>query len=609
MKFELIYVWEEKLKTKSEKRQSIFRIVDNNFFVLKIIWKLSKSRFVLKLFMTIVNSIIPVINIIITKNIILLIESNSLRNIENFKEILFMIFALMGIQLIPNIFSVWNTTLIEPILASKINQHMNELFIDKAKKFNYCDWENPEFYDKYTRALNQVDTITHSVFNMFFNICSSIIGIVSLSTLIISMDGIIILFVLLGVIANFSQSIILSKLNYKTNALLTPISRRQNYIKRLLYIPEYGKDIKCSDVSKTGKKYYGQSLRNIIDILKKYGLKVALISTMIVMLASGMSAMIMMILFARVWWGVYKISDFTALSSSISQLQNSLNQFLNTTSNLYSNSMYIDDFKYIYNYNGHEHKKKKSIRYVTDNPSKVEVKNLYFSYPNSNKNSLSNISFTIEPGEKVAIIGLNGSGKTTLLKLLLCLYEPNRGEIYINNKNIKDYDVENIQNNIGVVFQDHHVYAYTIKENIAFEEKLRGETYDILEKLNILERISTLPNALDTYLTREFYEDGINLSGGEEQKICISRALNKKTGLYIFDEPTSALDKTSKETMNEIIFNISGTVIFITHELSIAQRADKILVLQNGQLVEIGSHKELLNANGFYANIFAKQVI
>ena len=597
------------MKTKSEKRQSIFRIVDNNFFVLKIIWKLSKSRFILKLFMTIVNSIIPVINIIITKNIILLIESNSLRNIENFKEILFMIFALMGIQLIPNIFLVWNTTLIEPILASKINQHMNELFIDKAKKFNYCDWENPEFYDKYTRALNQVDTITHSVFNMFFNICSSIIGIVSLSTLIISMDGIIILFVLLGVIANFSQSIILSKLNYKTNVLLTPISRRQNYIKRLLYIPEYGKDIKCSDVSKTGKKYYGQSLRNIIDILKKYGLKVALISTMIVMLASGMSAMIMMILFARVWWGVYKISDFTALSSSISQLQNSLNQFLNTTSNLYSNSMYIDDFKYIYNYNGHEHKKKKSIRYVTDNPSKVEVKNLYFSYPNSNKNSLSNISFTIEPGEKVAIIGLNGSGKTTLLKLLLCLYEPNRGEIYINNKNIKDYDVENIQNNIGVVFQDHHVYAYTIKENIAFEEKLRGETYDILEKLNILERISTLPNALDTYLTREFYEDGINLSGGEEQKICISRALNKKTGLYIFDEPTSALDKTSKETMNEIIFNISGTVIFITHELSIAQRADKILVLQNGQLVEIGSHKELLNANGFYANIFAKQVI
>lgn len=597
------------MKTKSEKRQSIFRIVDNNFFVLKIIWKLSKSRFILKLFMTIVNSIIPVINIIITKNIIFLIESNSLRNIENFKEILFMIFALMGIQLIPNIFGVWNTTLIEPILASKINQYMNELFIDKAKKFNYCDWENPEFYDKYTRALNQVDTITHSVFNMFFSICSSIIGIVSLSTLIISMDGIIILFVLLGVIANFSQSIILSKLNYKTNILLTPISRRQNYIKRLLYIPEYGKDIKCSDVSKTGKKYYGQSLRKIIDILKKYGLKVALISTMIVMIANGMSVIIMMILFARVWWGVYKISDFTALSSSISQLQNSLNQFLNTTSNLYSNSMYIDDFKYIYNYNGNEHKKKKSISYVTDNPSKVEVKNLYFSYPNSNKNSLSNISFTIEPGEKVAIIGLNGSGKTTLLKLLLCLYEPNRGEIYINNNNIKDYDVENIQNNIGIVFQDHHVYAYTIKENIAFEEKLRGETYDILEKFNMLERISTLPNALDTYLTREFYEDGINLSGGEEQKVCISRALNKKTGLYIFDEPTSALDKTSKEIMNEIIFNINGTVIFITHELSIAQRADKILVLQNGQLVEIGSHKELLNANGFYANIFAKQVI
>ena len=408
-----------KLKTKSEKKVSIFRILNNNIFILKIVWKLSKSRFFLKFFMTIVNSIIPTINIIITRNIIFLVENNSLRSMENFREILFMIFVVVGMKLIPNIFSVWNTTLIEPILASKINQYMNELFIDKAKEFNYCDLENPDFYNRYTRALNQVDTITHSVFNMFFSMCASIIGIISLSTLIISMDGIIILFALLGVVANFIQSLIMSKLNYKTNVILTPISRKQNYIKRLLYIPEYGKDIKCSDVTTTGKKYYAQSLREIIKILKKYGVKVALINTMIALLTVGISAIMMIILFARVWWGVYKISDFTALSSSVTQLQNILNQFLNTTSSLYSNSMYIDDFKYIYNYRGHEFERKESVKFIVNNPCKVEAKNLYFSYPNSNKNSLSDVSFTIEPGEKVAIIGLNGSGKTTLLKLLL----------------------------------------------------------------------------------------------------------------------------------------------------------------------------------------------
>ncbi len=596
-----------KLKTKSEKKISIFKILENNIFVLKIVWRLSKSRFILKLFMTIINSVIPTINIVITRNIIFLVESNSTKSIESFKKVLFMIFVLMGIQLIPNIFSVWNATLIEPIFASKINQSMNEVFIDKAKKFNYCDLENTDFYNKYTRALNQVDTITHSVFNMFFSICASIIGIISLSSLIISMDGIIILFALLGVLANFIQSLIMSKLNYKTNVILTPISRKQNYIKRLLYIPDYGKDIKCSDITATGKKYYTKSLRDIIGILKKYGLKVAVINTMITLFTISISAIMMIILFARVSWGIYKISDFTALSSSVTQLQNILNQFLNTTSSLYSNSMYIDDFKYIYNYKGNEFEKKEFIKFNVSNPSKIEVKNLYFSYPNSNKNTLSNMSFTIEPGEKVAVIGLNGSGKTTLLKLLLRLYEPDKGEIYINDNNIKEYKIEDIQNNIGAVFQDHHVYAYTIKENIAFEDELRKETYDTLKKLNLMEKISILPNALNTHLTKEFYDEGINFSGGEEQKICISRALNKKTGLYIFDEPTSALDQISKSKVNEIIFNLNSTVIFITHELSMAERADKILVLQNGMLMESGSHKSLLKTSGIYAKIFAEQ--
>lgn len=130
-----------KLRTKSEKKISIFKILENNIFVLKIVWKLSKSRFVLKLFMTIINSIIPTINIVITRNIIFLVESNSTKSIESFKKVLFMIFVLMGIQLIPNIFSVWNATLIEPIFASKINQYMNEVFIDKAKNLIIVIWK------------------------------------------------------------------------------------------------------------------------------------------------------------------------------------------------------------------------------------------------------------------------------------------------------------------------------------------------------------------------------------------------------------------------------------------------------------------------------------
>lgn len=423
-----------------------------------------------------------------------------------------------------------------------------------------------------------------------------------------SMDWIIILFALFGVITNFIQSLIISKLNYKTNLVLTPISRRQNYIKRILYIPDYAKDIKCSDVISTGKRYYVFSLKEIIHVLKQYGLKVALINTGITILSFISSATMMILLFKRVWIGTCMISDFTALTSSVTQLESVLNQFLTTITSMYSNSMYIEDLKFVYHYNDQSHKLLDFKTFDTSKSSKIVVKNLYFKYPNANEYALNNISFTIMPGEKVSIVGLNGSGKTTLIKLLLRLYEPEQGEIFINDINIKEYRKEDLQKSIGVVFQDHHTYAYSIKENIAFEDTIKINAYDILDCLGIYEKIKAYPNGFDTHLSKEFYETGVNLSGGEGQKICISRALNQTSGLYIFDEPSSALDIISENRMNEVMMSSTNkTMIFISHRLSTVVMADKIIVLQQGKLVESGNHEELIQADGVYSDLFRQQ--
>lgn len=276
----------------------------------------------------------------ITWYIIAAVENNT-KNKAAFETVLFYILLLMGFQVIPKLFATWNTTLIEPVLASKINLYMNEVFIDKVKEFEYKNFEEPEFYDKYTRALGQVDTITHAVFNTFFELLSGIIGIVSLTVLIMTMDWIIILFALFGVLMNFIQSLIMSKLNYTTNVILTPKFREQNYIKRLLYVPDYAMDIKSSGLVATGKRYYKQSLHDIIRVLKQYGLKVALINTGITMLTVVSSATMMIMLFMKVWDGVYMISDFTALTGAVTQLENVLSIFLSTITGLYSNSMYI----------------------------------------------------------------------------------------------------------------------------------------------------------------------------------------------------------------------------------------------------------------------------
>lgn len=589
-------------------KQTLKSIFSNNMFVLGIVWKVSKSRFILKFCITIVNSLLPSLNILITRHIIALIESNIEKNESNFVEILKIIVLLMCIQIVPKIFSVWNSTLIEPILASKVNLYMNELFIDKAKQFEYSNFENPNFYDKYTRALGQVDTITHTVLNTFFSVLSGIMSMMALTALIISMDWIIILFALFGVLANFIQSLFMSKLNYNTRVAITPASRKQNYIKRILYLPEYAKDIHCSDIISTGKRYYSHSFKEIVQILKQYGWKVAGINTCITLSSVVSSAIMMIMLFKKVWIGIYKISDFTALTSSATQLENVLGLFLSTITNLYSNSMYIEDLKFIYQYESIPYK----IRYKVfdiNKACKIEFKNLYFRYPNTDSYALKNISFTILPGEKVSIVGLNGSGKTTLIKLLLRFYEPEQGEIFINDINIKEYRKEDLQSHIGIVFQDHHVYAYNVKENISFEDTIKDNTYNIMNHLGIYNKIQSCPDGFNTYISKEFYETGINLSGGEIQKVCISRALNQSAGLYIFDEPSSALDIISENKMNEIMINSTDkTVIFISHRLSTVTMADKILVLQEGSLIEYGNHKTLIQAGGIYSNLFQQQI-
>ncbi len=319
------------------------------------------------------------------------------------------------------------------------------------------------------------------------------------------------------------------------------------------------------------------------------------------------SAAMMLLLFRRLWIGVYGIANFTALTSSTTQFESVLGTILSTITSLYSNSMYIDDLKFVYNYE-YEPDGRTTVELDTGRPCKVEVRNLYYRYPNAKSYALNDVSFTIMPGEKVSIVGLNGSGKTTLVKLLLGLYEPEKGDIFINDINIRDYAKEDLQKHIGIMFQDHHVYAYTIKENIAFEDEIKDKTIDTLKGLNMYDKINKYTYGFDTFLSKEFYDSGVNFSGGENQKICIARAINQTAPMYILDEPSSALDLVSENRMNEVLARlVDKTMIIISHRLSTVIMSDKILVLQNGTVVEYGNHTSLMRTGGVYAELFKGQ--
>ena len=229
------------------------------------------------------------------------------------------------------------------------------------------------------------------------------------------------------------------------------------------------------------------------------------------------------------------------------------------------------------------------------------------------RDALKNINLTIRKGDKIAIVGYNGAGKTTLIKLMMRLYDPTEGEILYNGVNIKELDTDEYRKRIGTVFQDFKIFATSIAENVmngAYDEAADRETViKALENADFIDKLETLPEGINTHLTREFNDKGTNLSGGESQKVAIARVFAKDYPLVIMDEPSSALDPIAEYNLNQSILHntLDKTVIFISHRLSTTRIADKIYMFDAGRLIEEGSHDELLEKDGKYAEMFRLQ--
>jgi ATP-binding cassette subfamily B protein len=257
-------------------------------------------------------------------------------------------------------------------------------------------------------------------------------------------------------------------------------------------------------------------------------------------------------------------------------------------------------------------------RPMPQKPSEIELKNVSFAYSESDGKILRNINMRLNALEKTAIVGYNGAGKTTLIKLLMRLYDPTEGEILLDGVNIKEYPLDAYRAKIGTIFQDFKIFAATVKENVLLdvpetdaEEKAKEDTavMDSIEKSGFQKRLAELPAGLETELTTEFDDKGVNLSGGESQKLAVSRAFYKDANLIILDEPSSALDPIAEYSLNRSMLETAEhkTVIFISHRLSTTRIADKIYMLENGSVIESGTHSELLAAEGKYSQMWLVQ--
>lgn len=299
--------------------------------------------------------------------------------------------------------------------------------------------------------------------------------------------------------------------------------------------------------------------------------------------------------------GMYGIGNVVQYVGAVTSLVENLTTFLNECGSLMANSRYLAEFYEYLDLPDERYRGSLTTEKRCDNEYEIEFHNVSFKYPGTDTYALKNLSLKFHVGQRLAVVGMNGSGKTTMIKLLCRLYDPTEGQITLNGINIKKYDYMEYMSIFSVVFQDFKLFSYTLGQNVGTSASLdRAKAQSCLKKAGFSSRLENLPKGLETFLYKDFDEDGVEISGGEAQKIAIARALYKDAPFIVLDEPTAALDPIAEfevySKFNEIVG--SKTAIYISHRLSSCRFCDDIAVFHEGRLVQRGSHEQLLAESG-----------
>lgn len=578
--------------------------IKNNIYMLKYIWGIRKSYIIVTLILGIIGSASPVIMNLMIKEALDIFTFS-----ENFNNFLRLLILYSSYSLFLSIFSNYYNTIYSRFLIEDINEKILDDLYNKSRQIDLLEYDNHEFYNKYNFVLsNALDKAYNSV-NIFSNLIAGLFGIGFLITLILTIDPVMVIFALVASIINFIINLKQSKLSYQIEKEINPSYRKINYVGRIYYLKDFAKDLRITKVHRPLSDLYKNGKNGIVNVVKTRGKTQVFYSSLQNIIQIGAMAGIMVYLSKSLMNNNLTAGEFAAVFNSYSQLSGNIERILGFFPQLYKNSLYIEDFKEFLEYENDDFKEKIQLKDYKE----IELSHVYFSYE-ANKEILKDINIKIRKGEKIALVGKNGAGKSTIANIIQGYFQPTKGEIYLNNIAYKKYDKDSISKKIGSLAQDFKTYSLTILENIFMDSKeniSKTEIEDakkVLKDLGLKEKIEKLPKALDTNITSEL-EEGVNFSGGELQKIALARVLIKDYELIILDEPSSALDAYSEKEIFEKILNkySNESIILISHKLANVINVDRIYYIEDGQIVEEGSHKDLMDLGGYYKELFEIQ--
>ena len=573
--------------------------------IIKLICKFEPLFVILSIFQIMIKASLPLLYVYFPKIFIELLTSQNIEYIKIAKTIF--VYALILVFL--NIFNLFFKNKIDfhaDIFAKKVKNRIGNL----SMQLKYQDIENPETQNLIKLA-NKVEEITNSLIYIQ-NIVASIMTVAGFIYLTLRFDFIFIILIFITLIVKIITVYIEYLHNKKMRKLLSENSR---YIEYLFGAAFHNKgSAKEIRVNNLGKWYMDKNkkYRDEMVTLQYKSFKLNAFHNILNEMVLAVQSFIVLSFLAKSYSSNnISLGDFTLYFSAITSLTINISSITKQLSNYNQQMLNVNDYHRLNRLLNNDKNNEEQIHIPIDrNNIEIEFKNVSFIYPNSTKKVLNNINIKIKNKEKIGIVGLNGAGKTTFIKLLCKFYKPSEGVITLNGIDIWKIPDGEYYDLISAVFQDFSNFAFSIKENITMsEEKDDMFIYQILKKVDLYDKVNSLSNKDNTYLSKSFSTTGIELSGGQEQKLAIARCVYKNSPILILDEPTANLDPIAESEIYKDFFEMckNKTAIFISHRLAVSTIVDKIVVFVNGNIVEIGSHKELMKRNGIYKEMFSKQ--
>ncbi|MEH2355172.1 ABC transporter ATP-binding protein [Nostoc sp.] len=582
---------------------------------VSLVWTTSRSLTIFLASLTLVAGLLPAAISYISKLIVdAVVFASQVNSQSNGSVNIYPSLFYVGLEAIAVILlagSQRGIIICQSLLRALMGQRVNVLILEKALTLDLRQFEDSEFYDKLTNARREASVRPLSLVNRTFGLVQNALSLITYGILLVNFSVWAVVVLILAAMPVFIAETKFAGEGFRLFSWRAAETRQQHYLENLLAREDFVTEVKLYQLGEMLLGRYRSLFEQLYGEDRDLTLRRGLWGYLLSLVSTGAFYLAYAWIVLETVLGKISLGDMTMYLTVFRQGQSTFSNALTSIGGMYEDNLYLSN---LYDFLEEEVPKSWGKATIGLNPQDgIRFENVSFTYPGSSKPALRNISLHLKPREKLAIVGENGSGKTTLIKLLTRLYTPDSGRIFLDGLDLQEWDVDVLRRRVGVIFQNFVRYQFTVGENIGvgdvehLENKTQWKT--AAEKGMAQSFIDQLPQSFQTQLGR-WFKGGQELSGGQWQKIALSRAfMRSQADILVLDEPTSAIDAQAEfEIFNHFrAITQNQMVLLISHRFSTVRMADKILVIENGEVIEQGTHEELLQLGGRYAKLFLLQ--